>query len=80
MVTIEQATAIAKQKVIELKLGSGIDCVIDYDDIQSLKPSLYSADISSCWIAYVEPEPYMIGQSKIIAIDRESGLVIAYGT
>ncbi len=80
MITLEQATAIAEQKAIELKLGFGISHVISYDDIQPSKPSLYIADISNCWIAFIEPEPYRIGLSKIIAIDRESGLVVAHGT
>jgi len=79
MITLEQAIAIAEQKAIELKLGFEISHVISYDDIQSPRPIIYGADISNCWVAYVAPEVYRVGLSKIIAIDRESGVVVAHG-
>ena len=80
MITLEQAIAIAEQKAIELKLGFEISHVISYDDIKHYKPKPYGLDITNCWIAYVDTKELVLDKSTYIAIDRNSGLVVTYGT
>lgn len=81
MISRTRAEGIAKAEASRLQLGPVVGAVVSFQQIQGRLPLVYGVDLTRCWIAYIKaPGPLALRSSVIVAIDRETGLVVYSGS
>jgi hypothetical protein len=81
MISRSDAATIALGEARAQGLGFAITNVLSVAELRTAPPNVYAADLSNCWIAYVElPGPLRLCSSTIVAVDRATGRVIYSGS
>ena len=80
MIDRADAQRLAEAEIAAQGLGSGVSELYAWSEITFRKPKMYAKDLSDCWIAYAKREFQGLGPSAIVAIDRETGMVVYAGS
>ena len=81
MISREQARAIAESAVLARGAGEAIREVRELAELTGRAPTLYNGpDVGRCWIAYVDRPVCALQSSRIVLMDRQTGVVLYVGS
>lgn len=77
--TLQRIQSAALQRAAEL--GKVLTTLVTYENVTSAPPRVYGADLSGCWIAYLQrPVIDRLESSYILAFDPVDGRLVYEGS
>jgi hypothetical protein len=81
MISRGQARAVAESAILARGMANSVWTIWLEEEAVTRAPSIYEGpDLSRCWIAYLESDPWIIQSSTVVLIDRNDGVVRYVGT
>jgi hypothetical protein len=76
----DQAAEIALAEALRLHLGFRVARIVAASDLGAGLPSLYTASLDDCYVAYIEQTGTAIRSSVLVAVHNITGTVVYAGS